>query len=202
MQISEHLPKVADVMDRASIVRSLFHTIPSHGPATVFMTTGNKPTPAVQYPSLGSVAAKMLKAEPGVPPYVSFSEIRGGLAGVAGYLGTAYNPFIVEGAASAGKKGEPGNLRVRGIQLPTGFTLEQLENRDKLLKEFDGTFRQVDKSADLVDGLDAFHKQALEILRSDKTKKAFNLGQEAAELRTRYGTTGVRPGCAGRAPPG
>ena len=56
MQISQHLPKMAAVMDRASIVRSLYHTIPSHGPASVFMTTGNKPTPALQYPALGSLA--------------------------------------------------------------------------------------------------------------------------------------------------
>jgi Protein of unknown function (DUF1501) len=194
VRISEHLPKMAQVMDRATIVRSLYHTIPSHGPATVFMTTGNKPTPALQYPSLGSVASKLLKSERGVPSYVSFGEIRGGAAGVAGYLGTAYNPFIVEGAANAGKKGEPGNLRVRGIQLPTGFTLEELENRDKLLQDFDNTFRQTDKSANLVEGLDAFHKEALEILRSDKTKKAFDLSQEAPELRTRYGTSGFSQG--------
>src|SRR6516164_5571714 len=63
MQISEHLPKMAQVGDKITIVRSLAHTIPSHGPATIFMTTGNKPTPAVQYPSLGSVAMKTLPAE-------------------------------------------------------------------------------------------------------------------------------------------
>src|SRR5437763_3371133 len=62
VQISEHLPKMADVMHRATIVRSLYHTIPSHGPATVFMTTGNKPTPATQYAALGSLAAKLLPA--------------------------------------------------------------------------------------------------------------------------------------------
>ena len=194
VQISQHLPKMAEVMDRAAIVRSLAHTIPSHGPATVFMTTGNKPTPALQYPALGSLATKMLRSEPSVPSYVSFGEIRGGAAGVAGYLGTAYNPFIVEGAGNANKKGEPGNLRVRGIQLPTGFTLEELESRDKLLQDFDNTFKQLDRSANLVEGLDAFHKEALEILRSDKTKKAFNLAQESAELRTRYGTSGFGQG--------
>lgn len=194
VKISEHLPLMAKTMDKATIVRSLFHTIPSHGPATVFMTTGNKPTPAIQYPSIGSLAAKLLKPEPSVPSYVSFSDLRGGSAGVGGYLGTAYNPFIVEGAPNAGKKGEPGTLRVRGIQLPTGFTLEELENRDKLLKDFDGTFRQLDKSADLVQGLDAFHKQALEILRSDKTKKAFDLSQDSPELRTRYGANGFGQG--------
>jgi hypothetical protein len=186
VHISEHLPKTAQIADKISIVRSLYHTIPSHGPASVFMTTGNKPTPALEYPSLGSLTAKLMHSEKGVPPYVSFGDIRGGRAGVGGYLGTAYNPFIIEG--NAGGKG--GNsLRVRGIQLPNGFTLEELENRDKLFQGFDDTFRSLDRSADLVDGLDAFHKQALEILRSDKTKKAFDLEQEKATVRERYGST-------------
>jgi hypothetical protein len=177
-------------MNHATVVRSLAHTIPSHGPATVFMTTGNKPTPAVQYPSLGSVMTRLVPAEKGVPPYVSFGEIRGGVAGVAGYLGTSYNPFIVEGSAGrGGKGGTPPTLRVRGIQLPNGMTLKDLNNRDALLRGFDSTFKTIDKSADLVDGLDTFHKQALEILRSDKTKKAFDLTQEKDDLRSRYGAT-------------
>jgi hypothetical protein len=184
VQISEHLPKMAQVADKATIVRSLYHTIPSHGPATVFMTTGNKPTPALQYPSLGSLVAKLVPAERAVPPYVSFSDIRGGLAGQAGYLGTAYNPFGVEGGG--GGKGGSG-LKVRGVSLPTGFTLDELENRNALLEGFDKGFQTLDRSADLVDGLDAFHKQALEILRSSKTKKAFDLTEEPAALRERYG---------------
>jgi len=187
VQISEHLPKMGKVMDRSTVVRSLYHTIPSHGPATVFMTTGNKPTPAMQYPALGSLVTKLMPGVQGVPPYVSFGEIRGGNAGVAGYLGTAYNPFIVEGNAGA-CRGAP-TLRVRCIQLPNGFTLDELNDRDRLLRGFDNTFKAVDKSADVVDGFDAFHKQALEILRSDKTKKAFNLDEERANLRTRYGST-------------
>jgi Protein of unknown function (DUF1501) len=188
VQISEHLPKTAQIMDKATIVRSLAHTIPSHGPATVFMTTGNKPTPAIQYPALGSLVTRLLPAEPSVPPFVSFSELRNGSAGTAGYLGTAYNPFIVEGAGGGGKGNGGGKMSVRGITLPTGITLEELENREKLLQGFDKKFKEADKSADLVDGFDAFHKQALEILRSDKTKNAFNLAQEKSETRERYGS--------------
>ncbi len=190
VKISEHLPKMAKVADKVTIVRSLAHTIPSHGTATVWMTTGNKPTPALQYPALGSIASKLLPATAGVPPFVSFGELRGGEAGTSGYLGTAYNPFIVDGANG----GKGGQLRVRGIQLPSGFTLSELENRDKLRDIFDNTFKQVDKSADVVQGFDAFHRQALEILRSDKTKKAFDLTQESATTRTRYGTTGFATG--------
>jgi hypothetical protein len=189
VMISEHLPKMAEVADKATFVRSLYHTIPSHGPATVFMTTGNKPTPAVQYPSLGSVAARTLTTEKGVPPYVSFADIRGGSAGQSGYLGTAYNPFTVEGTPTGkggkGGKGEA-NLRVRGVSLPNGFTLDELADRDSLLKGFDNGLKALD-SADLVDGLDSFHRQALEILRSDRTRKAFNLGEEPEKLRERYG---------------
>jgi hypothetical protein len=155
------------------------------------MTTGNRPTPAIQYPAIGSLVTRLMPAAAGVPPYVSFTELRNGSAGQAGYLGTGYNPFIVEGSPDArpARANAPtaANLRVRGITLPTGFTLEQLENRDRLLQNFDRTFSDVDANADLVGGLDAFHQQALEILRSDKTRNAFNLGMEPESLRSRYG---------------
>jgi hypothetical protein len=191
IQVCEHLPLMAQVTDKTTIVRSLYHTIPAHGPATIFMTTGNKPTPALQYPSLGSLVAKLLPAERAVPPYVSFSDIRGGSVGQAGYLGTAYNPFGVE--VTGGGKGS-GAQRVRGIFLPTGFSLEALENRNALLEGFDRGLQALDQS-DLVDGLDTFHKQALEILRSDKTKRAFDLAQEPSVRRARYGQTPFGQGC-------
>ncbi|HZZ79193.1 MAG TPA: DUF1501 domain-containing protein [Gemmataceae bacterium] len=193
IRICEHLPKMARVMDRCTIVRSLAHTIPSHGPATVFMTTGNRPTPALQYPSMGSLVTRLMPAAPGVPPYVSFTELRNGSAGQAGYLGTAYNPFIVEGSpAQQGARANSqtaANLRVRGITLPTGFTLEQLENRDRLLRNFSEGFANAERNADLVGGLDAFHQQALEILRSDKTRNAFALDREPTHIRQSYGMT-------------
>jgi Protein of unknown function (DUF1501) len=193
VQISQYLPLTARVADKCTIVRSLAHTIPSHGPATVFMTTGNRPTPAVQYPAIGSLVTRLMPAAPGVPPYISFSEMRNGSAGNAGYLGTAYNPFIVEGIgagpANARDASAVGPLRARGITLPTGFTLEQLENRDRLLQQFDQGLAEIDRGADLVEGLDAFHQQALEILRSTRTRNAFDLNRENTAIRTRYGNT-------------
>ena len=183
IQLAETLPKMAQVADKASFVRSLYHTIPSHAPASVFMTTGNKPTAALQYPSMGSVASKLLKTEVGVPPYVTFGDVRNGTVGLAGYLGTGYNPFVIEG--NGGGDGKPGGrgaagggFKVRGITLDGKFTLDELEKRDRLLRKFDSGFRGLDQSNELVDGLDTFHKQALEILRSDRTKKAFDLAAE------------------------
>ncbi len=190
IRICEHLPRMARIMDKCTVVRSLAHTIPSHGPATVFMTTGNKPTPALQYPAMGSLVTRLMRPNQGVPPYVNFGELRNGAAGQAGYLGTSYNPFIVEGVGVGnGRTQTATSLRVRGVTLPTGFTLEQLENRNRLLQQFDAGFRELDRQGDLVDGLDVFHRQALDILRSDRTKNAFDLAREPQSLRDRYGNT-------------
>jgi hypothetical protein len=175
-----------------SVVRSLAHTIPSHGPGTVFMTTGNKPTAALQYPAMGSLCAKLMSVEKGVPPYVSFQDLRNGSAGLAGYLGSAYNPFGVEGAAGNGRAA--GNMKVRGITLPPDVSLEALEKRDKLLAGFDKGFQKLDTEGNIVDGLDAFHQQALDILRSDKTKKAFDLAKEKDTVRESYGNNGFGQG--------
>jgi hypothetical protein len=188
IEISEHLPLMAQAMKHCTVVRSLHHTIAAHGPGTVYMTTGNKPTPALQYPSLGSLCSKLLPVEAGVPPYVTFSSLRNGAAGLAGYLGTAYNPFEVEGSP------DKGQLRVRGVTLPGGFSLDDLENRNKLLETFDSGFKALDKSADIAAGMDKFHQQALDILRSDKTKKAFDLAKEPAAVRDRYGKDGFGQG--------
>ncbi len=192
IQIAETFPKVAAVTDKLTIVRSLHHTIPSHGPATVFMTTGNKPTPALQYPSMGSLTARLLKTEVGVPPYVTFGDVRNGQAGLAGYLGTGYNPFVIEGNAPANGKDNPNRgsgFSVRGLTLKGTFGLDELEKRDQLLRKFDTGFDAVDRASDLVDGLDTFHRQALEILRSDKTRKALDLTAEKPATRELYGNT-------------
>lgn len=192
IEIAETLPKMAAVADKATFVRSLYHTIPSHGPATVFMTTGNKPTAATQYPAMGSLAAKLLKTEVGVPPYVTFGDVRNGAAGLAGYLGTGFNPFVIEGNGGGGGKdgaAKGSGFSVRGLSLKGTFTLEDLEKRDVLLRKFDSGFAGLDKSNDLVDGLDTFHQQALEILKSDKTRKALDINIEKQPVRDLYGNT-------------
>ncbi len=186
IQLSETLPKMAAVTDKVTVVRSLYHTIPSHGPATVFMTTGNKPTAALQYPAMGSLTAKLLKTELGVPPYVTFTDLRNGSAGLAGYLGTGFNPFVIEGG---GGRGANAGFSVRGLTLKGTFTLEDLEKRDTLLRKFDGGFAGLDKSNDLVGGLDTFHQQALDILRSDRTRKALDITSEKSAVREMYGVT-------------
>jgi hypothetical protein len=183
VKICEHLPKTAAVMDRCLLVRSLHHSISAHGPGTVYMATGHPPSAAVERPPLGALASRLLTARPGVPSYVLFGGARGsGFPGGAGFLGPAYNPFEVE---------EPplrGQLKVEGIALPDGFTVTRLEDRDKLRARFDARFRALDE-ADVPASLDRFQQQALDILRSDRTRRAFDLGREKESLREAYGQT-------------
>jgi hypothetical protein len=97
---------------------------------------------------MGSLVARLIPPAQGVPPYISFNEMRNGLAGQAGYLGTSYNPFIVEGTpgrAGGARNQTAGNLRVRGITLPTGFTLDQLESRNRFLQQIDAGFAAADR---------------------------------------------------------
>lgn len=185
LSISEHLPQMAGLADRITVIRSLYHSIPAHEPATVLMTTGNVPTPALKYPSLGSLAARLLRNEPGVPPYVTFRDLRGEGAGEGGYLGAAYNPFLSEERPARGRKGKA--QQPRGVGLPATFSLKELESREAVLRALDDGFRAADRSADGLDSLDAFHIRALDILRANKTKTALDLERESRPTRERYG---------------
>jgi hypothetical protein len=119
-----------------------------------------------------------------VPSYVAFRGAQAIGLGGAGYLGAAYNPFEVEGDPQRGR------VRVQGVGLPDGFSLRDLADRTKLRNAFDARFRALDK-ADLPASLDKFHQQALDILRSDKTRHAFDLDREPAAVRDHYGRTSL-----------
>jgi Protein of unknown function (DUF1501) len=182
IEICEHLPRVAGVMDRCTLVRSLHHSIPAHGPGTILMATGHAPAAALEYPSLGALAAHLLPPRPGVPSYVLFDNARaGGFTGTAGFLGIAYNPFEVPAAPRRGVR-----AHLDGIALPDGFTMSQLEVRRGLQNRLGTHLAALD---DMPASLDRFQQQAIDILRSDRTARAFNLDQEPRPVREAYGQT-------------
>jgi hypothetical protein len=186
--ISEHLPGLARVMDRCTLVRSLGHSISAHGPGTTYMATGNRPGPAMEYPAAGSLAARLLLPRRGVPPYVTFAALREGVSGTGpGYLGPAFGPFEVEGDPARG------TLQSHGVSLPEGFALRDLEAREALRDRFDRGLRALD-SAEVMAGLDRFHRQAAEILRSDRVRAALDLSHEPDALRDDYGRTTLGQG--------
>src|SRR5262249_58314008 len=100
----------------------------------------------------------------------------------AGYLGTSYNPFEVE------TRSRGAGPRLDGITLPNGFTVNQLETRQGLRARLDRHFRDLD-DADVPAGLDQFQQPALDILRSDRTRRAFDLERESRSVQDNYGRT-------------
>jgi hypothetical protein len=188
VSISEHMPALAAVMNHCALIRSLGHTITAHGPGTTYMATGNRPSAALDYPPLGSLAARLLPPQRGVPPYVTFAALREGVAGIgAGYLGSAYGPFEVEGEPARG------TLQAHGVSLPAGFSPGDLESREAVRRRFDRGLRAIE-STDVLAGLDRFHRQALELLQSDRIRTALDLAREPEMVRDDYGRSSLGQG--------
>jgi hypothetical protein len=177
VQICEHLPRLAKAMHLVSVVRSVHHTLAAHEPGSQLLMTGNLPGPALEYPALGSIAAMLLAPARGVPTFTTMGEE---LNAGAGYLGAAYNPFPVAVAARFGEAPST------PVGLPDGFSVETLHRRERLLRAFDGAFRELDRSP-IVRQMERFQLQALDMLRSNATREALDLAREPEESRARYG---------------
>jgi hypothetical protein len=180
VEISEHLPQVSRVMHQAALIRSLHHSIPEHNVATQYLTTGNAPSATIEYPSLGSLAAKILPPVSGLPSFISIQDGNLNASMPAGYLGSAYNPFEISGTGSEAQ------ARIQGITLPESFTVESLTRRTQLRDALDSRFRSLDESG-LPAALTEFQHQALDVLRSTKTRDAFRIENESPRIRDQYG---------------
>jgi hypothetical protein len=181
VQICEHMPSLAATMHRVTLVRSLAHTIAEHSQGAAYVMTGNRPNPALEYPSLGSLAARLLAAGSGVPPYAAIGAVPS--AG-AGDLGSDLNPLEISTVGA--RRGE--QPRSDRLGLPDGFTVSDLERRRQVLARLDERMRRFE-AAELPRRLDRFQQQALDILRSDKINKALDIASLAPAEREAYGAS-------------
>ena len=183
--LSERLPQQAKVMDRLSIVRSVHHENGIHAPSAHWMQTGYfGPTlarNAAQKPSFGSVIARSAGSrQPPMPAYVSIPKSEAfGYQGAV-YLGKAFNPFEVGADPNAA------DFKVPNLSLPGELTARSVDSRRALLKTFDTLRRDIDNSG-VMEGLDTFKSQALEMVAGDRMRAAFDLSVEDSALRDQYG---------------
>ena len=96
VQVSALLRHTAKVADKLTICRAMSHTEAAHERGVHNMLTGYRPSPAIVYPSLGSVVAHEQGPRRALPPYVCVPSLPSTYAG-AGYLSQAYGPFSVGG---------------------------------------------------------------------------------------------------------
>ena len=184
IQICDLLPKCAKVMDKFSIIRSLYHTDAGHSAGDQIMFTGyppNKGNPNENfYPSCGSIVAEQQgHLNPDLPPYVMIPKRLPGVD--PAYLGKKYAPFETQADPAV-----EGPFNLPNFSLGDSLSLNRLDSRKGLLKSFDDIRREVDVSGSM-EAADGFNQQAFDILTSPKARDAFDLDAEPRKLRERYG---------------
>lgn len=190
IDIGEHLPLQAKVMDKFSIVRSAYHTNAGHGMGSQWMLTGWQPTIEVSdniFPATGSIVARVKGPnEPGLPPYVTlpgrtpFNK--------SAYLGAEYNPFTPDSDPNQD------GFQVKNLKLPGRVQPDRLDRRRNLLTQLDQVRRDIDTKGDIT-GIDKFYRDAMEMVTSDKAQKAFNIKEEDSKLRDMYGRHDLGQSC-------
>lgn len=178
IEICELFPKMAAMMDRFSIIRSVVGSTGEHAADQCLTGKPRQNAPAGGWPSIGSVVSRLHgQAKSGIPAVVGLSPKMGhaewGDPGKPGFLGPAHAPFQPNGGGS-------GDLVLNNI------TLERLNDRRALLASFDKMRRDVDASG-MIDAMDAFQQQAMGVLTSSKLSEALNLEKEDPKVRARYG---------------
>jgi hypothetical protein len=162
------------------------HGEAAHERGTPNMFTGYRPSPALQYPSMGSVVAHEFGPRNNLPPYVMIPNLPNTYAGT-GYLSSSFAGF------SLGADPAQDNFQVRDLQIPGGVDVPRFERRKRLLDVVNDHFRQREKS-DAMDAVDTFYQRAYGLISSDKAREAFDIAREPAEVRDAYGrnTAGAR----------
>ncbi len=179
IQICEHLPRLAAIMDKLVPLRSVYGS-PDGAHDSFICYTGRsyRQQPAGGWPSLGSVVSKLHgPTHPSVPPFVGLAPKAGhppyGSPGLPGFLGTAHAAF------------RPSDEGMADMLL-NGITTDRLASRRDLLNGLDTIRREVDRSG-MMEGMDTFTQQAFGILTSSRVVDALDVSREPVEVRERYG---------------
>jgi hypothetical protein len=184
VQICELLPNTARIADKLAIVRSVTSPLGEHGLANHYLLTGYKPSPVLEYPSYGAVLAHVRGGQHMLPPYVAIPDYKS-TAG-SGFLGAVHRPFVVGG--------DPANpdFRVRDLDFYPGVTAGRMERRREFVSQLERFQQAVEAGPPKSDP--AF-EQAYRLVTSPQAKQAFDLSQEKAAVRARYGSRTVGQSC-------
>lgn len=175
----EVLPKLAAIADKFTVIRSMTHGEAAHERGTHNMFTGYKPSPALIYPSFGSVISHEYGPRNNLPPYICIPNRPNEFAG-SGYLSSSYGPF------SLGSDPANNGFKVQDLDLPGGVDGERFARRRQALEAVNENFAGK-HTADVVGAMDTFYERAYSLISSEKARAAFNIEAEEAAIRDRYG---------------
>jgi hypothetical protein len=200
ISICDHLPRMAQVMNKVSVIRTVRHEMRNHNSAGYYSLTGYAPPTDDQrlrdsrelFPTYGSVVDRFAPSVRGVPTFVSYPHvIRDGSITPgqnASFLGQTYDPFFINQDPS-----RP-DFRLPELSLPDNLTPERLENRREVMRLIDAQTEVLEDSA-RARGIDAHYQRALTMLTTPNFRRAFDLAAEPVAIRERYGPTTYGQGC-------
>jgi hypothetical protein len=191
LQVAEHLPRLAGLMHKAALIRSLHHANRLHDAAGIETLTGRPlaggdrelfaPIPQF-FPSYGSALAYLWRGRRLDVPCAALPFLFHNVVDVpcqgGGFLGAAYDPFWIEGNPANGA------YRADLLSLPGDLTPARLQHRRTLLEEVDrihGTNHPAGQQ------LRGFADRAYQLLESEAIRRALDLSQESDRTRDRYG---------------
>ena len=194
--VCEHLPKLANDLNRFTIIRSVDPRQSNHEPNTVMQTANLLAEPRTNpesrnYPAIASLVSKFHGPNhPAAPPYVAFMRSRSHLA-FGGYLGKSYDPFLANEAARLPVYDLVGNdtgtlSGGRMFELPADVPAGRMGKRQSLLKSFDRLRTDVDASGSMA-ALGKYEQQAVGLLTSGRVRDALDLAKEPATVREKFG---------------
>ena len=155
------------------------HGEAAHERGTHNMFTGYRPSPALVFPSMGSVVSHEYGPRNNLPPYVCIPNEPNEFAGT-GYLSSSFGPFSL-GADPAGE-----GFKVRDLSLPEGIDEARFARRRSALDAVNQHFAETEK-ADALSAMDTFYQRAYSLISSAEAREAFNIDAEPAAIRDEYG---------------
>jgi hypothetical protein len=179
IQICEHLPKLAKLMDKMVLIRSMVGAEDNHYAVQCLTGRHARTAPPGGWPCLGSVLSKLDgPVDKSMPPFIGLAPKMGHMEwadnGSPGFLGIGHAPF------------QPNKGGGKEDMLLNGITLDRLTERKALLASFDKFRCDLDASG-MMKGIDAFNEQAFGILTSSQLLEALDLEKEDKKVRERYG---------------
>ena len=181
IQLCEHLPKLAQQMDRFAIIRSLVGAKNEHASELCFSGFGYADSALRSQPSLGAAVSRLQgPVNADCPPFISLSHPTPNNwkdPGRAGFAGQAHKPF------------QPRDEGLKDLIL--SMPRARLDDRRKLLTSIDRYRRQTELSG-VMESVDAYTRQAFELLTSNLLQ-ALDLKNEDPRVRERYGTGSLDP---------
>jgi hypothetical protein len=194
VQVCEHFPLMARMMDKVALIRSLHHkTGATHENGQRWMMTGHDFNPDAVKPHVGSIVSRVFGPKGDLPANVILPGPIGNTGAgpfhgqTAGYLGSAHEPFFLNADPA-----RP-DFKVGDLEVPPGESSSRLDNRKRLLEQVDELQRRTETRSTTQH--DASYERAFRLLTSSEAKKAFAIDQEPDKLRDRYGRNTFGQSC-------